>query len=109
MTKPPDSGLESRLLAHHNVLQQPGLAAVEGKMRYLVLAAPSLSRHGDDATLHGLAARRAGASWAGIEALGALVECHGGLPTCGSGVQILRPVRHDEQQTTVESSVVAYA
>lgn len=108
MTNPPDSGLESRLLAHHNVLQQPRLVAIEAKVRYLVLAALSLARRDDDAALHGLAARRAGASWAEIEALGALVECHGGLPTSGSGEQFVRAVRHYEQHTTVEGSVVAY-
>jgi 4-carboxymuconolactone decarboxylase len=108
MKTPPVSSFEPRLAELRRQLQQPGLAALEEKTLHLVVSALDLAGRGNDAALHGLAARRAGASWAEIEALGALIECHGGLPACGSGTPFVQAVRSLEQQAQVEGAVVAY-
>jgi hypothetical protein len=108
MKLPPSSCHESRLSELRNQLDVPSLRALEPKVLHLALAALSLADASDDAGLHGLAARRAGASEAEIEALGALVEIFGGLAAAGKAPAFVRAVHALEQQTRVEGAVAAH-
>ena len=110
MTKlPPSSAFESRLAALRLQLDAPALQALEPKTLYLSVAALAIADASDDAALHGLAARRAGASWAEVEAIGTLVERVGGLAASGKASAFVRAVQALEQQARVEGAVAAHA
>ncbi len=105
---PPPSGFESRLSELRARLDSPGLRALDPKTLQLILAALAVADSDDDASLHGLAARRAGASWAEIEALGLLVEQAGGLKATGKASEFVRAVQAIERQAHVDGAVAAY-
>ena len=112
MKFPPPSPYESRLADLRQRLSAvPALQSLEPKTLHLVVAALALQTAGtglDDAAVHGLGARRAGASWAEIEALGALVECVGGLASAGKSSAFLQAVQALDKQARIDGAVAAY-
>jgi 4-carboxymuconolactone decarboxylase len=105
----PASAFESRLVELRRQLDAPALQALEPKALHLAVAALAVTNTSDDAAVHGLAARRAGASWAEIEAIGALVERFGGLAASGKASAFVLAVQALEQHARVEGAVAAYA
>jgi 4-carboxymuconolactone decarboxylase len=89
-------------------LDVAALQVVEPKALHLAVATLAVANASDDAAVHGLAARRAGASWAEIEAIGALVERFGGLAASGQTSAFVLAVQALEQQARVEGAVAAY-
>lgn len=113
---PPCRGLaspaafEASLRALHEQLRTHGLqpAALDTKTVHLLLTALLLIEHGAAAAAQGVAARRAGASQAEIEAVAALAFATHGLAGAARGNEFLAAVAAREQLERVEGAVAAY-
>lgn len=104
---PPGSPVESRLAELRLLLAAPAIEPLDSKARCLAAAAATLATGSDDAAFHGLAARRAGASWAEIDGLAALVERMAGQKAGNTASSFSSAVRRLEHQARVDGAFAA--
>ena len=104
------AALESSLRALHEQLRTGGLKpdALDTKTVHLLLTALLLAEHGAAAALQGLAARRAGATQAEVEAVAALVFATHGLAGVARGDEFLTALVEREREDRVAGAVAAY-
>ena len=106
---PPASAVESRLLDAQRPLGAPALEPLDPKTRCLAAAALTIAAGGDEAALYGLAARRAGASWAEINGIATLVERVAGLRGGSKASTFSSAVHALERQARLDGAFAANA
>lgn len=104
------AALELSLHALHEQLRTGGLKpdALDIKTVHLLLTALLLAEHGAAAVEQGLAARRAGATKAEVEAVAALVFATHGLTGLARGDEFLRALAEREREDRVAGAAAAY-
>jgi hypothetical protein len=108
--QPGPETLESSLRALHEQLRTGGLKpdALDIKTVHLLLTALLLTEHGAAAVEQGLAARRAGASRAEVEAVAALAFATHGLVGVARSDEFLAALAERERRERVDGAVAAY-
>ncbi len=104
------AALVSSLRALHEQLRTGGLKpdALDTKTVHLLLTALLLAEHGAAAASQGMAARRAGATQAEVEAVAALLFATHGLAGIARGDEFLTALSEREREDQVAGAVAAY-
>jgi 4-carboxymuconolactone decarboxylase len=89
-------------------VSMPGTEFLGDRTSHLMLLALMAPQHPPTAISHGLAARRAGASWGELRAAASLTVAAHGLAAKDACEAVLRAIADREQQERVAGAVAAY-